>query len=180
MSGIAPFFFAAMGLFFFLPPLGVIAYKLYFRLGCRKAYGQVVRIEKVRDEETDSMMLKVLISFQDEDGRRTEIRNGIQYGLRYMPPREFHGKTLLPARHPTAAIPSRQSRPLASIRNSHADRVPLHAPRSRLPPACPLGSFFSLCFPFTRQGVEFSRFKILSEAIWTHPAKGSSNRLSPN
>ena len=83
--GFTSIFFAVMGLFFFLPPLGVIAYKLYFRLGCRKAYGQVIRIEKVRDEETDSMMLKVLISFLDEDGRKTEIRNGIQYGLRYMP-----------------------------------------------------------------------------------------------
>ena len=79
------YFLAVMGLLFFLPPLGVIIYKLSFRIGCRKAVGKCVRIERNRDPETRSVMINPVIEFSDRDGRILEFKTGTGYGLRYMP-----------------------------------------------------------------------------------------------
>ena len=74
-----------MGLMFFLPPLIVILVKLKFRLGCRKAMGTVIRIEKNYDPDSHSTLINPVIEFTNENGIRTEAKTGIGYGLKYMP-----------------------------------------------------------------------------------------------
>lgn len=76
---------AGMGLLFFLPPLGVIIYKMAFRLACKKVRARVLRIERNRDPDTGSMMIQPVMEFWDRDGQRVEVRSGSGYGLRYLP-----------------------------------------------------------------------------------------------
>ncbi|KAB2838031.1 hypothetical protein F9K50_09970, partial [bacterium] len=52
------YFLAGMGLLFFVPPLLVILYKLYFRLGCKKAYGRVLRIERNPDPDGAGLLIQ--------------------------------------------------------------------------------------------------------------------------
>lgn len=79
------YFVAIMGLLFFLPPLIVILFKMKFRLGCKKAYGRVLRIEKNRDPDSDSILIQPVIEFTDFKGERFEVKSGSGYGLKYMP-----------------------------------------------------------------------------------------------
>ena len=74
-----------MGLLFFLPPLGVIIFKLAFRIGCLKAYGQVIRIERNRDPDGAGVRIQPVIQFTSRDGEILEFKTGSGYGLRYMP-----------------------------------------------------------------------------------------------
>jgi hypothetical protein len=74
-----------MGLLFFIPPLVVIGFKLAFRLRCKKAFGQVVRIERNYDPEAESTRIQPVIEFRDYRGKFTEFKTGIGYGLKYMP-----------------------------------------------------------------------------------------------
>jgi len=85
LSRLMEYFLAVMGLLFFLPPLIVIAYKLKFRIGSKKAIGKCIRIERNRDPETKSVMINPVIEFYDADGIIREFRTGTGYGLRYMP-----------------------------------------------------------------------------------------------
>lgn len=84
-TGTALALLGVMGLLFFLPPLIVIVFKLCFRLGCKKAYGQAVRIEKNYDSESESTFIQTVIAFTDARGQRVEVKTGTGYGLRYMP-----------------------------------------------------------------------------------------------
>jgi hypothetical protein len=85
IDGFTTGFMALMGLFFFLPPLGVIIYKLFFRLGCKKVEGKVLRIERNRDPDTGSIMIQPVIEAWTADGERFEVRTGTTYGLKYLP-----------------------------------------------------------------------------------------------
>lgn len=79
------YLFAVMGLFFFLPPVAVISYKLWFRAACKKAYGKVVRIERNYDPDSESTLIQPVIAFTDFRGQGLEAKTGTTYGLRYMP-----------------------------------------------------------------------------------------------
>ena len=81
----AVYFMGVMGFLFFLPPLIVILVKLWFRLGCRKAMGRVIRIERNYDPDSESTLIQPVIEFTDSRGQRTEVRTGTGYGLKYMP-----------------------------------------------------------------------------------------------
>jgi hypothetical protein len=85
IDGFATTFLFIMGSLFFLPPLGVIIYKLRFRLGCRKAEGRVLRIERNYDPDSESTLIQPVIHFTDASGAGVEVKTGSGYGLRYMP-----------------------------------------------------------------------------------------------
>jgi len=85
IAGVPAVFVGLMGLCFFLPPIGVILYKLIFRLGCKKAYGTCLRIERNYDPDSESTLIQPVIQFTNEEGGVTEVKTGTTYGLRYMP-----------------------------------------------------------------------------------------------
>jgi hypothetical protein len=79
------YFLAGMGVLFFLPPLIVIAYKLFFRLGKSKTIGKVLSREKKYDAEAESYNLITTIEIFTHRGEKFLLEYGIGYGLRYLP-----------------------------------------------------------------------------------------------
>lgn len=78
-------FLAIMGLLFFLPPLIIIFYKMFFRLGRKKTQGKVLSREKKYDPETESYNLITTIEIYTYRGERVFLEYGVGYGLRYLP-----------------------------------------------------------------------------------------------
>lgn len=76
---------AIMGILFIIPTLGVIVYKMLFRIGCKQAQGQVIRIEKGFDEEQGLTSINPIIEFMTFKGEKKELKTGISYGMKYMP-----------------------------------------------------------------------------------------------
>lgn len=81
----ALYFLGVMGFLFFFPPLIVIAFKLWFRVGCHKAFGKAVRIERNYDPESESTLIQTVIAFTDFRGQRVEVKTGTGYGMKYIP-----------------------------------------------------------------------------------------------
>src|SRR5690349_8232711 len=79
------YFLFAMGILFSVPPIIVIAYKMFFRWGKYKAIGKVLSREKKYDPETESYNLITTIEILTSRSEKYLLEYGIGYGLRYLP-----------------------------------------------------------------------------------------------
>jgi len=77
-----------LGALFIVPAVGVVLWNLFFRIGCKKAIGTVVRIEKGYDKDQGLTSINPIIKFQNYRGEMVEVKPGVGYGLKYMP--ELH------------------------------------------------------------------------------------------
>ena len=85
MNWLTSGFLFLMGFLFFFPAFAFLLYKLFRRIGCKRAEGKCLRIERNRDPDSGSIMIQPLIEFWSAEGERCEVRIGTQYGLKYMP-----------------------------------------------------------------------------------------------
>lgn len=79
------YFLAGMGILFSLPPLIIIAYKIFFRLGKLSTLGKVISRKKKYDTEAESYNLITTIEILTSRGEKHLLEYGTGYGLRYLP-----------------------------------------------------------------------------------------------